>query len=126
MNPPSNRRLSETAVIGPGFRWLLSVVFTLFALIVVNSIYLSSISALEYVSGMIYQDYFYLLMFLLHLFLGLLLVLPFCAFAILHARRAIRRDNRYAIRAGIALFISGLLLLISAAPITLDTRFRSS
>ena len=118
MNPTRNRRISETAVIGPGFRWLLGVVFTLFALIVVNSIYLSSITTLEYVSGLIYQDYFYLLMFLLHLFLGLLLVLPFCVFAILHARRAIRRDNRYAIRAGIALFISGLLLLVSGIVLT--------
>ena len=94
MNAPRNSRSPASAVISPGIRWLLGVVFTLFALIVVNSIYLSSISALEYVSGMIYQDYFYLLMFLLHLFLGLLLVLPFCVFAMLHARRAIRRDNR--------------------------------
>jgi len=118
MNLSRNRRLSEAAVISPGIRWLLGVVFTLFALLVVNSIYLSSITALEYYSGLIYQDYFYLLMFLLHLLLGLLLVLPFCAFAILHARRAIRRDNRYAIRAGIALFVSGLLLLVSGIVLT--------
>ena len=50
--------------------------------------------------------------------LGLLLVLPFCAFAVLHARRAILRDNRYAIRAGIALFISGLFLLLSGVILT--------
>jgi len=108
----------DSVVISPNFRWLLNVVFTLFALIVVNSIYLSSITAVEYVSGLIYQDYFYLLMFLLHLLLGLLLVLPFCVFAMLHARRAIRRDNRYAIRAGIALLVSGLLLLVSGIVLT--------
>ncbi len=131
MNASENSSSPDTAVISPGFRWLLSVVFTLFALIIVNSIYLSSITALEYYSGVIYQDYFYLLMFLLHLFLGLLLVLPFCVFAILHARRAIRRDNRYAIRAGIALFVSGLLVLISGIVLTRfgffeinDTRIR--
>jgi len=118
MIEPRNYRNSAQAVISPGFSWLLTAVFTLFALIVVNSIYLSSITALEYVSGLIYQDYFYLLMFLLHLLLGLLLVLPFCVFAILHARRAIRRDNRYAIRAGIALFVSGLLLLVSGIVLT--------
>jgi tetratricopeptide (TPR) repeat protein len=118
MSAPKTSQSPDTAVISPNFRWLLSVVFTLFALIVVNSIYLSSISSLEFVSGLIYQDYFYLLMFLLHLLLGLLLVLPFCVFAILHARRAIWRDNRYAIRAGIALFANGLLLLISGIVLT--------
>ena len=74
MNASRNSRAPVSAVISPGFRWLLGVVFTLFALIVVNSIYLSSITAAEYYSGLIYQDYFYLLMFLLHLLLGLLLV----------------------------------------------------
>ena len=109
---------SSYAVIGPGFRWLLTAVFTLFALLVVNSIYLSSVTALEHYSGRVYQDYFYLLMFLLHLLLGLLLVLPFCVFGFLHARRAIRRDNRYAIRAGIALFATGILLLASGIVLT--------
>ncbi len=118
MSTSRNKFNPAAAVISPGFGWLLTTVFTLFALLVVNSIYLSSITVLEYYSGLIYQDYFYLLMFLLHLFLGLLLVLPFCMFAFLHARRAIRRDNRYAIRAGIALFASGLLLLISGIVLT--------
>ena len=115
---PMNSRKSENPVIGPGFGWLLTVVFTLFALLAINSIYLGSITALEHFSGQIYQNFFYLLMFLLHLFLGLLLVVPFCVFAFMHARRAIRRDNRYAIRAGIALFVSGLLLLISGIVLT--------
>ena len=114
----SNKTSAATAVIAPGFRWLLTVVFTLFAVLVVNSIYLSSITVLEHYSGRVYQDYFYLLMFLLHLLLGLLLVLPFCVFGFLHARRAIKRDNRYAIRAGIALFASGVLLLASGIVLT--------
>ena len=114
----SNNTASTPAVIAPGFRWLLTTVFTLFALIMVNSIYLVSITLLEHVSERVYQDYFYLLMFLLHLLLGLLLIVPFCAFGFLHARRAIRRDNRYAIRAGLALFASGLLLLISGVVLT--------
>ncbi|MBT8129525.1 MAG: aspartate phosphatase [Gammaproteobacteria bacterium] len=113
-----HRAKSGNAVISPGFGWLLTAVFSLFALLTVNSIYLGSITALEHFSGKIYQDYFYLLMFLLHLFLGLLLILPFCVFAFLHARRAIQRDNRYAIRAGIALFLSGLLLLVSGIVLT--------
>jgi len=118
MTGPGNTQRSAQNVIGPGFRWLLTLVFTLFALLVVNSIYLGSVTALEYYSGRVYQDYFYLLMFLLHLVLGLLLVLPFCLFAFLHARCAIQRDNRYAIRAGLALFTSGLLLLASGIVLT--------
>ncbi|NNJ95970.1 MAG: tetratricopeptide repeat protein [Gammaproteobacteria bacterium] len=118
MNTSNNARRSAPNVISPRFRWLLAAVLFLFSLLVVNSIYLSTITAVEFYSEQIYQDYFYLLMFLLHLLLGLLLVLPFCLFAFLHARRALRRDNRYAIRAGIALFISGLLLLISGIVLT--------
>ncbi len=118
MNTPNNARRSAPSVISPRFRWLLTVVLFLFSLLVVNSIYLSTITAVEFYSKQIYQDYFYLLMFLLHLLLGLLLVLPFCLFAFLHVRRALRKDNRYAIRAGIALFISGLLLLISGIVLT--------
>jgi tetratricopeptide (TPR) repeat protein len=118
MSTPTNRQSPDRAVISAGFHWLLTTVFLLFALIVVNSIYLGAITALEYFSEQIYQDYFYLLMFLLHLVLGLLLVLPFCVFGWLHARRAIRRNNRYAIRAGTALFTSGLLLLLSGIVLT--------
>jgi tetratricopeptide (TPR) repeat protein len=115
---PGHHGKSDIAVISSGFGWLLTAVFSLFALLSVNSIYLGSITTLEHFSGQIYQDYFYLLMFLLHLFLGLLLILPFCAFAFLHARRAIHRNNRYAIRAGLALFVSGLLLLLSGIVLT--------
>ena len=118
MTETNNNMKSKASVISPGARWLLTAVFTLFALLVVNSVYLSSITALEYYSGQIYQDYYYLIMFLLHLCLGLLLIVPFCVFALLHARRAIKLDNRYAIRAGIALFVSSMLLLISGIVLT--------
>jgi len=118
MTKTPNNPSSTAIVISPRFRWLLTVVFVLFALLVVNSVYLSSITALEYYSGQVYQDYSYLIMFLLHLFLGLLLIVPFCVFALLHARRAIKLDNRYAIRAGIALFTTSLLLLISGIVLT--------
>jgi tetratricopeptide (TPR) repeat protein len=97
---------------------LLGMVLLLFSLLVVNSVYLAAITWLEYRSGGIYQDYFYLLMFLLHLALGLLLVLPLLLFALAHMRRAWRRPNRYAVRAGVALFIAALLLLLSGLLLT--------
>mgnify|MGYP000364426981 CR=1 FL=1 len=64
-------------VISANLGKLLGAVFLLFALLVVNSLYLVSITMLEQASGEIYQDYFYMLMFLVHLGLGLLLTLPF-------------------------------------------------
>ncbi len=109
---------SRTPVITARLGRLLGVVLLLFSLLVVNSVYLAAITWLEYRSGGIYQDYFYLLMFLLHLALGLLLVLPLLLFALGHMRRAWRRPNRYAVRAGVALFIAALLLLCSGLLLT--------
>jgi len=97
---------------------LLGVVMLLFALLVLNSVYLAAISLLEQLSGDIYQNYFYLLMFLLHLALGLLITLPVIVFALAHMRRAWHRPNRYAIRAGMGLFLTALVLLLSGLLLT--------
>jgi len=108
----------RTPVITARLGRLLGVVLLLFSLLVVNSVYLAAITWLEYRSGGIYQDYFYLLMFLLHLALGLLLILPLLVFALAHMRRAWQRPNRYAVRAGMALFSAALLLLCSGLLLT--------
>jgi tetratricopeptide (TPR) repeat protein len=105
-------------VITPRLGKLLTVVLLLFALMAVNSVYLAAITVLESVTGGLYQDYFYLLMFLVHLALGLLIILPVILFATAHMRRALNRPNRDAIRAGIALFISALLVLLSGLLLT--------
>ncbi|TVQ55344.1 MAG: hypothetical protein EA377_03585 [Phycisphaerales bacterium] len=96
-------------VIGPKLKRLLTVVFALFALLVVNSVYLLSIT----VAGETYQNYFYLLMFLLHLVLGFMIVAPIVIFGIIHIRNARNRPNKRAIRAGYALFITALLVLLT-------------
>ena len=105
-------------VITAGLTRLLNIVFLLFALIVVNSVYLAAITVLEAVSGALYQDYFYLLMFLLHLLLGLLITVPFILFGLGHMRRALERPNRYAKRAGIGLFTVALVLLVTGLLLT--------
>jgi tetratricopeptide (TPR) repeat protein len=97
---------------------LLGVVILLFSLLVLDSVYLAAISLLEQLSGEIYQNYFYLLMFLLHLVLGLLITLPVVVFALAHMRRAWHRPNRYAVRAGLALFFTALLLLVTGLLLT--------
>ncbi len=106
------------AVIGPGLHRLLALVFGLLALLIVNSVYLAAITLLEHVTGEVHQDFFYLGMFLLHLVLGLLLIVPFLAFGVLHLRRAVHRPNRYAVRAGAALFTTACLVLLSGLLLT--------
>jgi tetratricopeptide (TPR) repeat protein len=102
--------------VGPRLRKLLYFVFALVALLGANSIYLASITCLEWVSGrwgdsLTYQNHFYLSMFMVHLALGLLLVVPFLVFGILHMRAAAHRRNRRAVRIGYVLFSAGLAVL---------------
>ncbi len=118
MTTPAENSRIPPAVVGPALRRLLTVVFLLFALLSVNSLYLGAVTFAEFVTGAAYQDYFYLLMFLVHLALGLLLILPLVLFGALHLRRAIHRPNRYAVRAGLSLYATALLLLGSGIVLT--------
>ena len=61
--------------MGPRLHGLLWVVFVLFALLGANSAYLAAVTFLEWFKGELYQNYFYQIMFLGHLILGVLLVL---------------------------------------------------
>ncbi|HHB13301.1 MAG TPA: tetratricopeptide repeat protein [Chromatiales bacterium] len=109
---------SPLPVISPGLRRLLAVVFGLFALLVVDSVYLVAVTALESSTGRIYQDWFYQIVFLVHLVLGLLIVVPAVLFGALHLRRAWSRPNRRAVHAGLALYATVLALLASGILLT--------
>src|SRR5262245_33572913 len=80
--------------VGPRLKKLLFTVFALVALLGANSLYLASITFLEWWKGLTYQNYFYQVMFLLHLALGLLLIIPFLAFGFIHLFTARHRRNR--------------------------------
>jgi tetratricopeptide (TPR) repeat protein len=99
--------------VGPKLRKLLYVVFALFALLFANSAYLAAITFQEWLHGQTYQNYFYQVMFLAHLALGLLLIVPFLVFGLLHIRNTMQRRNRRAVRVGYALFAASLVLLIT-------------
>ncbi|MGI9321873.1 MAG: tetratricopeptide repeat protein [Thiogranum sp.] len=114
----SLRRKPAVAVLSPPLRRLLGFVLLLFGLLVVNSFYLVTVSLAGQLSGQSYENYFYLLMFLAHLGLGLLLILPAVLFGVLHLRRAWRRPNRYAVRAGIALYITAIVLFVTGLLLT--------
>ena len=110
--------VSTRPVIGGVAARLLVVVLVLFTVLAVNSAYLGATTLFEYASGESRQDSFYLGMFLVHLVLGLLLIVPFLMFGGLHMRRALHRSNRNAVRAGLALFASGIVVLASGVVLT--------
>lgn len=100
-------------VIGPRLRILLVVVLALFTLLGANGVYLFSITWLEHFTGRVYQDFFYQIMFLVHLVLGLIIILPVIIFGVMHMLAARNRRNRRAVRIGYALFFISIAVLIS-------------
>jgi hypothetical protein len=121
MNTPETaapRKRKYLPAVGPRLKKLLFLVFGLFALLTVNSTYLVSITILEASTGRTYQNWFYMVMFLLHLVLGLLIVVPVVAFGIAHIRNAYNRPNRRAVYVGYALFTAALILLASGIVLT--------
>ena len=114
--PPRPRRYLPA--VSPRLRRLLFVVLGLFALLAVNSVYLLGVRALEAVSERTYQNWFYLVMFLGHLVLGALIVLPVIVFGLVHMRNTYQRRNRRAVRVGYALFATALVLLATGIVLT--------
>nr|VFK38369.1 MAG: Cytochrome c554 and c-prime [Candidatus Kentron sp. TC] len=104
--------------VTPGLKRLLAVVFALFAILGVNALYLSGVTALEWMTGRVLQDHFYQIMFLLHLAVGFIAIIPVAAFGALHGRRARRLPNRRAARAGLGLLATALALLASGVALT--------
>jgi len=104
--------------VGPRLRWLLRGVFALVAVLGANSVYLLAITVLEWLRGLSYQNYFYQLMFLAHLALGLLLVVPFLVFCVIHIRNTRGRTNRRAVRVCWLLFGVSLVVLASGVALS--------
>jgi len=116
---PLPERKRYVRAVGPKLRVLLYVVFGLVALLGANSAYLSAITFLEWVNRpALYQNYFYQIMFLAHLALGLLLIVPVVVFGIIHMLNAKDRPNRRAARVGYALFAVALVVLVSGVALT--------
>src|SRR6266446_133115 len=110
---PSPKLKKYVRAVGPRLRLVLYVVFGLVALLGANSAYLASITFLEWLKSLTYQNYFLMCMFLAHLVLGLLLVAPFVIFGAFHIKNAHGRPNRRAVRVGYLLFAISLALLVS-------------
>jgi tetratricopeptide (TPR) repeat protein len=116
---PSPQRKKYVRAVGPRLRVLLLCIFGVVALLGANSVYLASITFLGWVKGIStgqpvsYENYFYQYMFLAHLVLGIVLLLPFIIFGAAHIKNAHDRANRRAVRVGYLLFAISLILLFS-------------
>ncbi|NUQ61060.1 MAG: hypothetical protein HUU20_01140 [Pirellulales bacterium] len=104
-------RKKYARAVSPRLRKLLYAVFVLSAILGANSLYLASITALEWATGRTYQNFFYQYMFLGHLVAGLVLIVPFVVFGTAHLVAARNRRNRRAVRIGYALFVVSLVVL---------------
>ncbi|HZV08097.1 MAG TPA: hypothetical protein VE999_23645, partial [Gemmataceae bacterium] len=105
-------RMYEPA-IGPRLKILLYLVFAATAVLGVTGIYLLAIRILEMVSARTYTNQFTLQMFVAHILVGLAIIVPFLVFGFTHLLTARKRKNRLAVKLGIALFISGILVVLS-------------
>lgn len=112
-NPVAPAKKKYVRAVGPRLRRLLYFIFGLVALLAANSAYLSSVTFVEWSTGRTYQNFFYQYMFLGHLALGLLLIVPLVTFGLIHMVTSRNRKNRRAIRIGYALFAISLAVLVT-------------
>ncbi|MEM6691118.1 MAG: multiheme c-type cytochrome [Planctomycetota bacterium] len=94
-------------------RKVLYIVLFLFGALAANGLYLSCITWIQYFTGWVLETHFYQLMFLVHLGLGLLLVVPVVGFGFVHMARSRHRKNRRAVKIGYALLAISITILVS-------------
>ncbi len=102
-----------TPAVGPKLRPWLWIVLGGFALLGANGVYLASVTAISGILGDPQQTYFYFLMVIMHLALGLGLILPFIIFGMTHLVTSWNRPNKAAIRYGLVLLAASFVILIS-------------
>ncbi|MDX1926901.1 MAG: multiheme c-type cytochrome [Pirellulaceae bacterium] len=112
------KKAKPARVIGPRLRILLVIVLALFSLLGANGVYLTIITWTQHFTGEVYEDLFYQYMFLAHLVLGVILILPVVVFGFAHLWLARNRRNRRAVRIGYALFAISIVVLISGVLLT--------
>ena len=110
--------MQAAEVVSPGLRKLLVAVMVIFSLLVVDSVYLATITFLQWLNDVTLENAVYQTAFLAHLALGIVIIVPSIVYAILHLRRAIDRPNRIAVRLGLALFVTLVVLLITGIALT--------
>ena len=109
---------SPKPVVSPRLRRLLVVILGLTALLVLDSIYLSAVTFVQWVTDSALEDLYYQYAFLAHLVVGVVLIAPTLVFIGLHLTRAVHKENRVAIAFGTGLATSVLLLFGTGIALT--------
>ena len=104
--------------IGPKLRIVFNVVLALLAIIGANSAYLAGVTFLQWWTKRTYEDQFYAWMFLIHIVVGLLIVIPFIVFGLIHMRNTKDRKIRRTVMIGYALFAVCILVLVTGFLLT--------
>jgi tetratricopeptide (TPR) repeat protein len=99
--------------IGLRLRIVFNFVLALLAIIGANSTYLGGVTFLQWWTSKTYEDVFYAWMFLIHIVVGLLIVVPFLVFGLVHMRNTKDRKIRRTVMIGYALFGVCILVLMS-------------
>jgi tetratricopeptide (TPR) repeat protein len=100
--------------VGPRLKILLALIFVSFAVLSATAAYLVAIRLLNVIRAPLdYTNYFYMWMFLVHVALGAIIAIPFLVFGLSHYSTARHRKNKVAVRLGIALFITGIVVTVS-------------
>lgn len=113
-----NKPVKPQRAVSPRLRVILVVVLGLFSLMAANGMYLSSITFSEWYSGNSFQNYFYQFMFLGHLVLGAIILLPVIVFGFYHWKASRHRRNRRAVKIGYGLLGCAIVLLLSGVLLT--------
>jgi hypothetical protein len=100
--------------IGPKLKVLLALIFASVAVLGATGAYLSAITFLNwYKSPQAYTSPFTLWMFIGHVGIGVAAMLPFLVFGAYHFLTSRNRPNRVAVRLGLLLFSTGILVCLT-------------
>jgi tetratricopeptide (TPR) repeat protein len=117
--PPKKRVLLDAAgrayqpAVGPQLQILLAFIFVSAAVLGATGVYLGAIDAMGAVLAQSYTNQFTHWMLLAHVLVGVFVVVPFLFFGFVHLASARHRKNRVAVRLGISLFFSCIILGLS-------------
>src|SRR5262249_55513597 len=99
--------------VSPRLKILLLFNFACVALLGATGVYLVAIRVMEWVRNITYTNQFTLWMFLAHVAVGVILVVPFLVFGFSHYATARHRKNRLAVKLGLTLFTTGIIVGLS-------------
>jgi hypothetical protein len=118
MTRPSRTSEAASPVMSRALRRLLTFVAGLGTVLAASGLYLAAVRVVSWSAGRTYESTFSLAVFLAHVVLGLVFVMPTLAFAVAHLRRGITNPNRRAVRAGLALLTTLVVLMASGVVLT--------